>query len=146
MGALSEHEQRRFVARLLRVDRSLREEIKPFLEPFVVGDQERLGRFEAALASGGDSDIARISLLYEESSGQLENIIRAFSFDDLFKLGETCRRVFSWTIAELLLRRAQSDEVDLASRRTSFFMATMVTDGMDILVAAPAFFRRTPGR
>lgn len=136
LGALSEHEQRRLLVRLLRADAALRREIEPFLAPFVAEDHEPFARFEAALASGVAAEVARVSLLEKESEARLESLIRDFTFQDLFQLGGASRRVFSWSMAELLLRRAQRGDVDLPSRRTSFFMATTVTDGLDILAAA----------
>jgi hypothetical protein len=102
----------------------------------VVEDHERFARFEAALASGVDAEVARVSLLDRESESQLEELIRAFTFQDLFQLGDASRRLFSWSMAELLLRRAQRGDVDLPSRRTSFFLSTTVVDGLDILAAA----------
>lgn len=136
LGALSEHEQRQLLVRLLRADAALRREIKPFLEPFVVDDSDRLGRFEEALASGVDAEVARKSLLNRDSEAELEDLIREFTFQDLFQLGETSRRLFSWGMAELLLRRSQKAEVDMPTRRTSFFLATAVIDGLEILGAA----------
>lgn len=136
LGALSEHEQRLLLVRLLRADPSLRQEIAPFLEPFVVDDHDRFGRFEAALAQGVDPEVARLSLLDRDSEGELESLIRAFTFQDLFQLGETSRRLFSWSMAELLLRRSLRREIDLPTRRTSFFLATTVVDGLEILAAA----------
>jgi hypothetical protein len=136
LGALSEHEQRQLLVRLLRADAATRREIAPFLEPFVVEDGERLDRFEEALASGVDAEVARKSLLDRDSEAELEELIRAFTFQDLFQLGEASRRLFSWGMAELLLRRSQKAEIDMPTRRTSFFLATAVVDGLEILGAA----------
>lgn len=136
LGALSEHEQRRLLVRLLRADAALREEIGPFLEPLVVEDHQRFARFEAALESGVDAEVARVSLLDRDSESELEALIRAFTFQDLFQLGDASRQLFSWSMAELLLRRAQRGDLDLPSRRTSFFLATTVVDGLEIFTAA----------
>lgn len=136
LGALSEHEQRRLLVRLLQADAALREEIAPFLEPFVVAESERFGRFEEALASGVDPEVARISLIDRDSESELEGLIRAFTFQDLFQLGEASRRIFSWGMAELLLRRTQRGDVDMPSRRTSYFLASTVVDGLEIFTAA----------
>ena len=136
LGALSEEEQRQLLVRLLRADAVSRREIRPFLEPFVVDDSERLGRFEEALASGVDAEVARASLLDRDLEAQLESLLRDFTFQDLFQLGETSRRLFSWGMAELLLRRSQKAEVEMPTRRSSFFLATTVIDGLEILAAA----------
>lgn len=136
LGALTEHEQRLLLVRLIHADAQFRAEIAPLLQPFAQADHERLARFEAALASGVDAEVARVSLLDREAEGELEELIRAFTFQDLFQLGETSRRIFSWSMAELLLRRAQRGEVDMPSRRTSLFLATTVVDGLEVLGAA----------
>lgn len=133
LGALSEHEQRALLVQLLRFDSDLRQGMTPFLQPFVVDDHERLSRFEAALASGVDPEVARLSLLDRDSEAELSELIRAFTFQDLFQLGESSRRLFSWEMAELLLRRASRADVDLPTRRSSYFLATMVVDGLEIL-------------
>lgn len=136
LGALSEHEQRQLLVRLLRADAAMREEIAPFLAPFVVEEGERFGRFEEALANGVDPEVARKSLLDRDSEGELEGLIRAFTFQDLFQLGDASRRIFSWSMAELLLRRSQRGDIDMPNRRTSYFLATTVVDGLEIFSAA----------
>ena len=136
LGALSEHEQRLLLVRLLHADAALRAEISPFLEAFLVDDDGRFRRFEEALASGVDPEVARLSLIDRDSEGGLEEIIRGFTFQDLFQLGDASRRLFSWGMAELLLRRSQRGDVDLPSRRTSYFLATTVVDGLEIFTAA----------
>lgn len=136
LGALSEHEQRALLVRLLRLDGDLRKGMTPYLQAFVVDDHERLGRFESALASGVDPEVARLSLLDRDSEAELGELIRAFTFQDLFQLGESSRRLFSWEMAELLLRRAGRADVDLPTRRSSYFLATLVVDGLEILAAA----------
>lgn len=136
LGALSEHEQRQLLVRLLRADAALREEMAPYLEPFVVAENELFGRFEAALASGVDPEVARMSLMDRDSESELEGLIRAFTFQDLFQLGEASRKIFSWGMAELLLRRTMRGDVDMPSRRTSLFLATTVIDGLEIFAAA----------
>lgn len=135
LGALSEHEQRALLVRLLRLDANLRRDMAPFLQPFALGDHERLGRFESALASGVDPEVARLSLLDRDSEAELGELIRAFTFQDLFQLGESSRRLFSWEMAEHLMGRSSRTDVDLPTRRTSYFLATLVVDGLEILAA-----------
>ncbi len=138
LGALSEHEQRRLLLRLLRSDSGLRWEITPFLRSFVAGDageSDHFDRFEEALEKGVEPQVARLSLLDRDSEAELEEIISAFTFQDLFALSAGSRRIFSWGMAELLLRRAQRADSDLPTRRTSYFLALMVVDVLEILVA-----------
>lgn len=147
LGALSEHEQRRLLLRLLRSDSGLRREITPFLKSFVAGvanvadvagdagESDHFDRFEEALEKGVEPQVARLSLLDRDSEAELEEIISAFTFQDLFALSAGSRRIFSWGMAELLLRRAQRADSDLPTRRTSYFLALMVVDVLEILVA-----------
>lgn len=139
LGALSGLEQRWLLVRLLRLDPALREEITPFLAPLVdkqAAEPLELSQLETALASGGDAQAERQALLGQESEDELEELIREYTFEDLFHLGEATRRFFSWSMAERLLHRAHRPDLGPPLRSTTFFLAAMVIDGLDILTAA----------
>gem|GEM_PF-6499223 len=149
LGALSEHEQRRLALRLLQVDSGFRVHVLAFLEPFQVFDSDLLAAYDRALQrQTRDPDFnpqpTRRALLeqYYARAPDLGSLIRAFTYGDVLRLGETTRRLFSWTMAEFLLARASERSDTGYNSRTHLYLALMVIDVVEILGVvghSPAF-------
>lgn len=133
LGALSAHEQRQMVARLAKADSGVRARLAELLSGFTMADADLALELSEALAAGGDSTAVRADLMRKahERVGDLEPHLRAFTIADLFSLGEASRAMFSWSMAEFLLARADQRNVHLAS--TSLSLASMVVDVLDVL-------------
>lgn len=143
LGALSEHEQRMLAVRLLRADAAFRLEVRAVVEPFTMFDLDLVAAYADALyRASGDETIdlpatrARILAAGERRVPDLEAQMRAFTFSDVLQLGEVTRSLFSWSMAEHLLRRADDDARSEYQRRTALYLALMVIDVVDILGAA----------
>ncbi|RMH23484.1 MAG: hypothetical protein D6696_00395 [Acidobacteria bacterium] len=141
IGALSEHEQRRLVARLLRLDSTFRLSVAAVLEPFEMFDQELAAEYAEALERrqrdpGFDLAAARRAILERarRAAGDLEAQLDRFTLEEVLKLGEVTHRFFSWTMAELLLERARHAP-DPRRVRANLYLALMVIDVVDILGA-----------
>lgn len=142
IGALSDHEQRRLIVRLLGLDRVFRLELMAALQPFEMFDVDLVAEYERVLevhSTWADPGLetARQALLVRahDRAPDLDELIRGFTFEDLVEIGETTRELFSWTMAEHLLERARGD-FSLHVRKTSLYLATTVIDVVDILGAA----------
>ncbi|MEM1203505.1 MAG: hypothetical protein AAGN66_09790, partial [Acidobacteriota bacterium] len=68
-------------------------------------------------------------------AGNFEDLVQALSFDD-FPVGTTAGRLFTWSLAELLLEKAGKPGVDHPTAATSLFLARLVIDVVGILGAA----------
>ena len=137
LGALSEHEQRVLAASLARIDPEFRASLSSILEPFEMLDGDLVRDFSAALdRKHGDSERTRREILARSFAEveDLEALLHEFTVGDALTLGGVTRKLFSWSMAELLLERgAQSVEDHQA--RTSLYLASMVIDVVEILGA-----------
>jgi hypothetical protein len=149
IGALTEHEQRMLVVRLLRLDPQLRLQLVSLLEPFEVFDADLACEYEALLdqlssADDGGAELGEeLAERHREILGRafarapdLERLISDFTYRDLLQLGEVTRKLFSWSMAELLLRRGRDPDLDDRRARTSLYLAAMVIDVVEILGVA----------
>lgn len=150
IGALTEHEQRMLVVRLLRLDPQLRLQMLSLLEPFEVFDADLACEYEALLDQlpspaddtgvvlGGETAERHREILERAfaRAPDLEEMISDFTYRDLLQLGEVTRKLFSWSMAEMLLRRSRDPEVDDRRARTSLYLAAMVIDVVEILGVA----------
>lgn len=138
LGALSEHEQRQLVARLLRRDAGMRDQLAVILRPFEVFDVDLMERYSQALASGDDAANARRRLLTEahRRAPDLAEVLGRFTFAAVLELGGVTRWMFTWSMAELLIERGSSGELGLYESRASLYLSLMVIDVVDLLGAA----------
>ncbi len=140
LGALSEQEQRMLAARLLSQDPDFRMEIVSILDPFEMFDLDLVAEYSAVLQREAvrrreavTQDRRTILKRAFARASDLDALIRGFTFDDVLSLGEVSRQLFSWSMAEYLLLRAQHTEMSSFNKRTSLYLATMVIDVVDIL-------------
>lgn len=140
LGALTEHEQRLLAIRLLHADSRFRLQAHSHLEPFEMFDGDLLTAYAHTLevADGDDVATVRRRLLRKahERAPDLGLLMRAFTFGDLLRLGDTTRRLFSWSMAEYLLERATARHASEFNVRTHLYLALMVVDVVEILGAA----------
>ncbi len=144
LGALSEHEQRVLAASLARSDPEFRSSLRSILEPFEMLDGDLVREYSAALSGEpGTGERTRREILTRSFAQveDLETLLREFTVGDALALGGVTRKLFSWSMAELLLERGvQSAQGHRA--RTSLYLASMVIDVVEILGAvghSPSF-------
>lgn len=137
LGALSEHEQRMLVARLARRDSNFRASLSSILESFELLDGDLALEYSAALDSNPDQgDRVRREILSRSDvrMDDLETVLDELTIDDTLALGEVTRKLFSWSMAELLLQRSLATATEHRAR-TSLYLASMVIDVVEILGA-----------
>lgn len=148
LGALSEHEQRLLAVRLLRRDAELRAAFADTLEPFEMFDVDLLGEYDRLLRrggseQGGDVEQGRHRLLARAFARvDLDGMLRNFTYSDALRLGAVTRKLFSWSMAEMLLGRVRRPGLAQYEALTSLYLARMVIDVVELLGAAghsPAF-------
>ncbi len=138
LGALSEHEQRLLAARLAQRDPEFRRALRPILEPFDMLDGDLVREYAAALdreASPNDDLRREILARSPVQAADLESLLRDFTVNDALSLGGVTPRLFSWSMAELLLARGL-DNAHGHRARTSLYLASMVIDVVEILGAS----------
>lgn len=139
LGALSEHEQRLATARLLRLDADLRKTMAALLQPFEMFDLDLIAEYDQILrdSSGADFEDQRHQILSEAfERADLDKMLRHFTFYDLLQLGETTCKLFSWSMAEMLLQRTCRVGVPEHEIHTSLYLAILIIDVVEILGAA----------
>jgi hypothetical protein len=138
LGALSEHEQRLLAQRLIRVDAPFRDAMASFLRPFEMFDLDLVEEYAQVLAPGQEVERRRAAILERSHarSGDLGRMIRDFTFSDVFELGRVTRGLFSWSMAEHLLKHTQRVDVVEHRMKTNLYLATMVIDVVEILLVA----------
>ena len=139
LGALSEHEQRMLTAKLARSDAEFRAALLSIVQPFEMFDRDLAEEYSTSLnRSPGDIERRRRRLLTRafDRAEDLEELIRDFTVRDALQLGEATRRLFSWSMAEFLLKRAGRSAKGSYNARTSLYLAMMVIDVVEILGAA----------
>jgi len=139
MGALSGHEQRVLVARLLSLDRELSLELLEYLRPFEIFDHDLMGEYARILESGEDDpERVRRRLLERalDRQPELEAMISGLKVVDLLQLGDEARILLSWSAAEVLLERCQRPGLDEHTVRVRLYLALMMIDAVDLLGAA----------
>ncbi len=137
LGALSEHEQRLLTAWLARSDPEFRSLLGSILEPFELLDGDLAREYSIALdLNPGDSDRIRREILTRSFAQveDLEALLDEFTMNDALALGGVTRKLFSWSMAELLLERSL-DSTRAHRARTSLYLASMVIDIIEILGA-----------
>ncbi len=137
LGALSEHEQRAMAAQLARSDPEFRASLRSILEPFELLDGDLVREYSAALdLNPGASDLARNEILDRSfaRAEDLEALLQELTVDDALALGGVTRKLFSWSMAELLLERSL-DSTREHRAQTSLYLASMVIDVVEILGA-----------
>ena len=138
-GALSEHEQRMLTARLARSDPEFRAWLRSLLQPFEMFDHDLVKRYAAALENPTrEIERQRLDLLSRalDRSVDLEALIGDFTVRDALEVGETTSRFFTWSMAELLLRRSRERERRSHRARTDLYLASTVIDVVEILGAS----------
>ncbi|MCP3956549.1 MAG: hypothetical protein GY719_01720 [bacterium] len=138
-GALSEHEQRMLTARLARSDPEFRAWLRSVLQPFEMFDHDLVKRYSAALEEP-KREIERrrldlLSLAFDRAV-DLEALIGDFTVRDALEVGETTSRFFTWSMAELLLRRSRESSKRAHHAKTDLYLASMVIDVVEILGAS----------
>lgn len=138
LGALSEHEQRLLVSRLLLQDQQLRQQVLSIVGSFESFDSDLMERYSEGLEQGRKDRELRQELLDigRARAPRLEQLLREFTFGDVLSLGPTTRQIFSWSMAELLLQRAGRYRNEDPRQQTDLYLALMVVDVLDILGAA----------
>lgn len=138
LGAQSEHEQRLIAIRLLRLDEGLRKAMSIILEPFEMFDLDLVTEYEQVLQSPRGHEInfedRRHQILgraFERAN--LEQMLRHFTYYDLLQLGSTTRKLFSWSMAEMLIQRTCRVGVSKYEVHTSLYLAMMIIDVVEIL-------------
>lgn len=137
LGALSEHEQRLLVAWLARSDPEFRASLRSILEPFELLDGDLVREYSAVLdRSPREAARQRREILRRSSAqaGDLETLLQEFTVNDALALGEVTRKLFSWSMAELLVERGLGSMKEHKAR-TSLYLASMVVDVVEILGA-----------
>ncbi len=137
LGALSEHEQRILTVWLARSDPEFRASLRLILEPFEMLDGDLVREYSAALDQGpGESDHVRREILTRSfaQAEDLEALLHEFTMNDALALGGVTRKLFSWSMAELLLERSRKSTEEHRAR-TSLYLASMVIDVVEILGA-----------
>ncbi len=137
LGALSEHEQRLLAAWLARSDPEFRALLRSILEPFELPDGDLAGEYSAVLnLKPGESDRMRREILTRSftQAEDLEALLQEFTVNDALALGGVTRKLFSWSMAELLIERGLGSTKEHRAR-TSLYLASMVVDIVDILGA-----------
>ncbi len=138
LGVLSEHEQRMLIARLLRRDPELRAEVLAILQPFEMYDVDLLAEYASVLERSEDVEEKRAEILGQAfaRAADLEQLIRDFTFDDIQELGDTTCKLFSWSMAEMLLERSSRRGLNDHNVKISLYLALMVIDVVELLGAA----------
>jgi hypothetical protein len=141
LGAQTEHEQRLTAARLLRRDERFRAAVAAVLEPFEMFDADLAAEYGKALrqARPGVELAARRLRILERAFARapdLEQMLREFTYNDVLRLGQVTRRIFTWSMAELLLQRAGRPGLSDYEVKVSLYLAQMVVDAVEILCAA----------
>lgn len=138
LGAQSEHEQRLVAVRLLRHDAAFRAEVAALMARFEMFDLDLVADYARVLREGSEVESRRRRILVEAfaRAPDLEQLLREFTFVDVLQLGEVTRRLFSWSMAEMLLERSGRPGLSEHEARTSLNMALMVIDVVEILGAA----------
>ena len=137
LGALSEHEQRMLAAGLARSDPEFRISLGSIFEPFEMPDGNLVREYSIALAQNpDDQDRTRHEILARSFAGEehLEALLSEFTVNDALALGGVTRKLFSWSMAELLLERGLNSTKEHQAR-TSLYLAAMVIDIVEILGA-----------
>ena len=137
LGALSEHEQRMLTARLARSDPDFRASLGSILEPFEMLDGDLAREYSAALdLEPGDLSRTRREILSRSfvQGEDLEELLHEFTVGDALALGGVTRKLFSWSMAELLLERGLEGTKE-PRVKTSLYLASMVIDVVEILGA-----------
>ncbi len=137
LGALSDHEQRMLTARLARRDPEFRAALRAILEPFEMLDGDLVREYSVALdRDPDDRRRVRRGILTRSFArvADLEALLRDFTVNDALALGGVTRQLFSWSMAELLLKRGLESTREHQAR-TSFYLAAMVIDVVEILGA-----------
>ncbi len=137
LGALSEHEQRMLAAQLARRDPEFRLALRCVLEPFEILDGELVREYSALLDrdSHPDERLRREILARSFArADDLEALLHDFTVNDALSLGGVTRKLFSWSMAELLIERSRESAHDHRAR-TSLYLASMVIDVVEILGA-----------
>lgn len=136
LGALSDHEQRRLVVRLVERDDEVREALAGLVAGFQMSDSDLARRYDAAVLRGsGEAERRELLARSRVRTPDLEERILAFTFDDVFRLGEATRRLFTWSAAELLLARSARPGLTVYESRSSLQLALLVTDVVELLGA-----------
>ncbi len=142
LGALSEHEQRLLAVRLLKRDAAFRGALADTLEPFEMFDLDLLAEYSRLLRRGGtrqrrDLEEGRQRLLARAfERADLDDMLRNFTYSDVLQLGEVTRKLFSWSMAEMLIGRTRRPDLAEYEALTSLYLALMVIDVVEILGAA----------
>ena len=143
LGALSDREQRLLAVRLLHHDDRFRVALTSVLRPFEMFDLDLVKEFGAFLDETDlETDEERISRRREEILDRAlrridpEALIAQLTMGDLLLRGPAAQRIFSWSMAEYLVRRALRRGINEHLARTSLRLAHMVIDVVEILGAA----------
>ncbi len=137
LGALSEHEQRTLTVWLARSDPEFRASVRSILEPIETLDGDLIGEYSAALGlSPGERDRVRREILTRSfaQAEDLEALLQELTMNDALALGGVTRKLFSWSMAELLLERGRNSAREHRAL-TSLYLASMVIDVVEILGA-----------
>ncbi len=137
LGALSEHEQRMLTVWLARSNPEFCASLRSILEPFELFDGDLAREYSAALTlNPGKSDSLRREILARSfaRAEDLETLLRELTVNDVMALGEVTRKLFSWSMAELLLERGLNSTKEHQAQ-TSLYLASMITDVIEILGA-----------
>ncbi len=137
LGALSEHEQRLLAVWLARSDPEFRASLRSILEPFELNDGELAREYSAALDLDPDDSDRRRREILARSFAQVEDLealLRELTVNDALALGGVTRKLFSWSMAELLLERSLKSGKEHRAR-TSLYLASMVIDVVELLGA-----------
>jgi len=141
LGAQTEHEQRLTAVRLLRHDDRFRAAVAAVLEPFEMFDADLAAEYGQALREAGpgvEIAVRRLEILEQAfaRAPDLEHELRHFTYSDVLRLGEVSRRIFTWSMAEMLLQRARRPGLSEYEVKVSLYLALMVADAVEILGAA----------
>ncbi len=137
LGALSEHEQRMLTAQLARSDPDFRASLRSILEPFEMLDDDLLREYSMNLGQDPEENermrrkILTRSFTRDEDLGTM---LHGFTVSDALALGGVTRKLFSWTMAELMLERSRKS-TKTHQARTCLYLASMVIDMVEILGA-----------
>ena len=135
LGALSDHEQRMLTVWLARSDPEFRASLRSILEPFELLDSDLAREYSAALnLHPGRVDHQRREILARSfaRADDLETLLQDLTVNDAMALGGATRKLFSWSMAELLLERSLNSTQEHRAQ-TSLYLASMVTDIIEIL-------------
>ena len=138
LGGLSEHEQRLLVVRLIHSDSDFRVALSSVLESFEMFDSDLAEEYRQALDQTPlEAALQRHDILDRSfrRAGDLEQLIQEFTVCDFLSLGEVTCKLFSWSMAEHLLRGSRESAENSHYAATRLYLARMVIDVVEILGA-----------